>query len=93
VHEMSIALEICRMAEEQVGREQLPQVVAVGLDVGDDAGIEVDSLRFCLEVLLSNPPFRKARPEITRRPGDVLELRYLEVNDAPATAGLAPGAG
>ncbi len=92
MHEMSIALEVCRMAEEHVGREQLRHVVAVGLDVGDDAGVEIDGLRFCLEALLSNPPFRKARPEITRQPGDLLQLRYLEVDDAPATAEPAPGA-
>jgi Zn finger protein HypA/HybF involved in hydrogenase expression len=81
MHELSIALEICRMAEVHVGREQLANVVGVGLEVGDEAGVEVDNLEFCLEVLLVNPPFAKAQPHIRRLSGDVLRMSYLEVDD------------
>lgn len=82
MHEMSVALEVCRMAEERLGREALGGVVAVGVEVGDDAGVEPESLEFCLEAVLSTPPFHGARPVITRLPGDVLRLAYLEVEDA-----------
>ena len=34
MHEMSIALEVCRITESQVGREALPRVREVGLVVG-----------------------------------------------------------
>lgn len=78
---MSVALEICRMAEERLGRDRLPDVVAVGLDIGDGSGIEVDNLTFCLEALLSSPPFRRARPVVTRKAGDELNLSWLEVDD------------
>lgn len=81
MHEMSIALEVCRMTEEHVGRNQLAEVVELGLEVGDDAGVEVDNLGFCLEVLLSAPPFAGPILVIARRPGDVLRLSYLEVDD------------
>jgi hydrogenase nickel incorporation protein HypA/HybF len=81
MHEMSVALEVCRIAEQQVGVAAVPRVVAVGLDVGDDAGVEISSLEFCLESLLAMPPFRGARPVITRLPGDVLRVSYLEVDD------------
>jgi Zn finger protein HypA/HybF involved in hydrogenase expression len=81
VHELSIAMEICRMAEEKLGAAALPTLVAVGVDVGDNAGIEPASLEFCLETLLSDPPFAGARPVITRCAGDVLALSYLEVDD------------
>jgi Zn finger protein HypA/HybF involved in hydrogenase expression len=81
MHELSLALEVCRLAEAQVGREQLADIVEVGLEVGDDAGVEVENLKFCLEVLLSSQPFAKAQPKITRRTGDVLRLSYLEVDD------------
>jgi Zn finger protein HypA/HybF involved in hydrogenase expression len=81
MHEMSIALEICRMAEAHVGREKLQNVVEIGLEVGEDAGVEVDNLEFCLEALLSIPPFAEAKPRITRRGGDVLRMSYLEVDD------------
>lgn len=81
MHEMSIALEVCRLTEEQVGRRGLASVLVVGLEVGDDAGVEVGNLEFCLEALLSRPPFGRARPVIKRSRGDVLRLDYLEIDD------------
>jgi Zn finger protein HypA/HybF involved in hydrogenase expression len=81
VHEMSVALEVCRMAEERLDAQQLGQLVKVGLEVGGDAGLEPDNLSFCLEALLAQPPFAGAVPEITRVTGDVLRLTYLEVDD------------
>ncbi len=81
MHEMSLALEICRIAEEQVGPDAAGSVVTVGLEVGDDSGVEVSSLTFCLESLLSEPPFAGAKPVVTRLSGDVLRVSYLEVED------------
>jgi Zn finger protein HypA/HybF involved in hydrogenase expression len=81
MHELSIALEVGRMAEEHVARAQLPQIVEVGLEVGDQAGIEVDNLQFCLEAVFSTPPFTGAKPVIERLHGDILRLSYLEVDD------------
>ena len=81
MHELSVALEVCRLAEEQVGREACGQVVTVALDVGDDAGVDPSSLEFCLEALLKEPPFVGATPVVTRCSGDVLRLSYLEVDD------------
>jgi Zn finger protein HypA/HybF involved in hydrogenase expression len=81
MHELSVALEVCRMAEERLGRDALPRVTAVGVEVGDDAGIEPENLSFCLEALLGAPPFGRATPRIMRLPGDALHLAYLEVDD------------
>jgi Zn finger protein HypA/HybF involved in hydrogenase expression len=81
MHEMSLALEICRIAEQQAGQDGAGRVVRVGVEVGDDAGVEISSLAFCLEALLGQPPFANARPVIDRRPGDVLRVSYLEVDD------------
>jgi Zn finger protein HypA/HybF involved in hydrogenase expression len=78
---MSLALEICRIAEQAAGPERVGQVVEVGVQVGDDAGVEPENLAFCLEVLLTQPPFAKAVPRLIRRPGDVLRVDYLEVDD------------
>jgi hydrogenase nickel incorporation protein HypA/HybF len=81
MHELSIALEVCRLAEERLGREALPRVISVGVEVGDNAGVEISSLEFCLEAALAAPPFAGAKPAITRLAGDVLRLSYLEVED------------
>ncbi len=78
---MSVALEVCRIAEAHVGREGLARVVEVGLEVGDDAGVELGSLEFCLEALLTHPPFAGARPALMRVGGDALRVTYLEVED------------
>ena len=81
MHEMSVALNVCRIAAERVGKENLHRVVEVGLEVGSDSGIEADNLEFWLEVMLSEPPFADARPVIERTDGDVLRVSYLEIDD------------
>jgi Zn finger protein HypA/HybF involved in hydrogenase expression len=81
MHELSIALEVCRMAEERLQPEQLPRLRRVGLMVGVASGIEADNLEFCLEALLGAPPFAGAVPEITRTSGDDLSLSFLMVED------------
>ncbi|HET9293304.1 MAG TPA: hypothetical protein VFO06_03355 [Gemmatimonadales bacterium] len=78
---MSVAIEICRMAEERVGAEALPQLVEVGVEIGSNSGFEPENLKFCLEALLSAPPFGNARPILDLRAGDVLRLTYLELDD------------
>jgi Zn finger protein HypA/HybF involved in hydrogenase expression len=81
MHELSVAMAVCQMAEDHLGAEALPWVTKVGLTVGDDAGIEPNHLEFCLEALLATPPFTGAKPVLTRCPGDALHLDYLEVDD------------
>ena len=80
MHEMSVALEVCRLAEERLGTDA-ESLVALGVTVGDDAGVEPENLAFCLEALLAEPPFRGAEPKILREPGDALHLMYLDVVD------------
>jgi len=80
MHEMSVALEVCRLAEARLGADA-ESLVALGVTVGNDAGIEPENLAFCLEALLAEPPFRGAAPRILREPGDALHLSYLEVVD------------
>lgn len=81
MHEMSVAVEICRMVEERLDPSALEQLVAVGVELGDDAGLEPANLAFCLEALLAAPPFAGARPVFLPAPGDTLRLSYLEVDD------------
>jgi Zn finger protein HypA/HybF involved in hydrogenase expression len=81
MHELSVALEVCRMAEERLGAEGAVRLRVVGLEVGDDAGLEPDNLTFCLDALLTQPPFGAARAAVARRPGDVLRVDYYEVDD------------
>lgn len=80
MHEMSIALEVARLVEEQLA-ENPGRLLRVGIQVGDDAGVEPDSLAFCLETVLAEPPFSGAVPVLDRVSGDVLRLDFVEVDD------------
>ena len=81
MHEMSLALEVCRIAEERVGPEGLLRLRKVGLAVGLDSGVEPECLEFWLETLLTSPPFAGARAVLDVSPGDDLRVTYLEVED------------
>lgn len=81
MHEMSLAMEVGRLAAEQVDRELLPRVSAVGVEVGDRAGVVIDALEFCLEAVLTEPPFHEARPVVERCRGDVLRLAWIDVEE------------
>lgn len=81
MHEMSLAQEVCNIAESQVPPDQVSRIVAVGLEVGLDAGIEPNSLTFWLEFLLTSPPFKAARPVVEQVEGSVFRVTYLEVDD------------
>ena len=81
MHELSVALEICRIAEASLAPRNPAQLLAVGVDVGDQSGVEADNLAFCLEALLASAPFGHARPQLVRLGGDGLRVTYLEVED------------
>jgi Zn finger protein HypA/HybF involved in hydrogenase expression len=81
MHEMSVAMEICAIAERQLEPSSLPFLVEVGVEVGAHAGVEPSNLQFCLEALLATHPFSGARAVIERSAGDVLRLNYLEIDD------------
>ena len=90
MHEMSLAMEVGRLAAEQLDRELLPRVSAVGVEVGDRAGVVVDALEFCLEAVLTEPPFGEAHPVVERCRGDVLRLAWIDVEDGePGDEGRA----
>lgn len=69
------------MAGDVLEREGGIAVRAIGVEVGTDAGVELDNFRFCLDALLTEPPFVGARAELQRVPGDTLRLTFVEVED------------
>ena len=81
MHEMSLAMEICQIAERAIGARSARSVIGVVVDVGDDAGVEMQNLEFCLEVLLHSPPFGSARAVVRRESGDALRVASIEVEE------------
>ena len=78
-------MEICRVIETRLEPAQLPQLVALGLDVGDDTTLEVSNLQFCLATLLANPPFAGAEVSIARSGGRDTRVTFLEIDDERPT--------
>ncbi len=81
MHEMGVAMEICRIAEARVGTESAAFVTRLAVTIGDEAGVEPSSLEFCLDALLAQPPFGGATAQIISTTGDTLRLDYLEIDD------------
>lgn len=80
MHELSLAVEIGDIAEKRLGAT-VSRCVAVGVDVGVESGVVPSALEFCLEVVFRQPPWMGARPVVSPRPGDILQLSWLEVED------------
>ena len=81
MHEMSIALEIGRIIEDRIAADRLADIVSVRLEVGDESGVELDSLQLSLEAVLASPPFAHTKAEIVHVPGDVLRVNQVEIRD------------
>jgi Zn finger protein HypA/HybF involved in hydrogenase expression len=81
MHEFSVATEICRLVEERAAPLPATAVVAIGLEMGDESGLEPDNLIFCLDTLLGTEPFAGATTELVRTPGREMRLTYVEVDD------------
>ena len=53
MHEMSLALEIRDVCEREVERQPETRLTALGIEVGAFSCVEVETLRFCLEIVMS----------------------------------------
>jgi hydrogenase nickel incorporation protein HypA/HybF len=69
MHEMSIAESILEIVEDAARRQGFSKVKEVRLEIGALSGVEVDSLSFCLDVVMKNSVAEDARIELERVPG------------------------
>lgn len=68
VHELSLALEVRSICEREIAKLPESRITAVGVEVGAFSGIEVETLRFCLEVVMAER-FDGLQCQVTREPG------------------------
>jgi Zn finger protein HypA/HybF involved in hydrogenase expression len=78
---LSLALEVCRLAEEVMARERGVAVRGVGVEVGREAGVELNNFKFCLDALMQAPPFCGGAAEYLPADGATFRLAYVEVDD------------
>jgi len=69
MHEMSIAESVLQIIEDQARTQGFARVKTVWLEIGQLAGVETESLRFCFEVVARDSVARDARLQIVATAG------------------------
>ena len=69
MHEMSIAESVLQIIEDTARAEGCARVKVVWLEIGQLAGVEKESLRFCFDVVTRDGIARDARLEIIETAG------------------------
>lgn len=66
MHELSIALSIVDLADEQAKKAHACKIIEIELDIGTLSGIEVDALNFALEIAAKDTLLETAAVKINR---------------------------
>ncbi len=88
MHEMGIAGSVIESVHKELHRYSQQRAAKVGLRIGEFAGVDQESLKFCFEALVKGTEYEPLELEIEwcrvedGRRGDELELAYLELDDA-----------
>jgi hypothetical protein len=100
MHEMGIACSILEAVQKVVETEPGPHAARraskVAVRIGEFAGVDVESLRFCFEVMARESSAGALALDIEwcraadGRRGDELELAYVEIEEAGADPEGAP---
>ncbi len=88
MHEMGIANSVLEAIHQELHGYPGQRAAKVALRVGEFAGVDPDSLKFCFEALVKGTEFDPLELEIQwctgegGLGGDELDLAYLELEDA-----------
>ena len=69
MHEMSVALEIIDIAEEEARKANVNSVVEIELEVGELSGVVADALEFALDVAVKDTILAEAKRIVNYLPG------------------------
>jgi len=82
MHEMGIASSVIEAVRVEITRHPGARAAKVGLRLGEWSGVDVESLRFCLEVLVKGTELEPLALDIDfRLRGSELDIAYLELED------------
>lgn len=70
MHEMSLAEGILQIVEDTAGAQGFKRVTQVRLEIGALAGVEVEALAFCLDLVLKGSLAEGAEVRLDRLPGE-----------------------
>ena len=72
MHEMSIAMSIVKIAEEEARKANISHFSAIDLEIGTLAGIEFDALDFVWEAAVQQTVLENAKKRIIKIPAKAL---------------------
>ena len=89
MHEMGIAASVLEAVQKELLRYPGRRAAKVGLRIGQLAGVDGESVRFCFDVMVNGSAF--APLELAIEPGlsDELDFAYLELDDCNVAEGIA----
>ncbi len=82
MHEMGVANSILEAVEKELDRYPGRLATKVAVRIGEYAGVDPESLKFCFEALVKGTGLELLELAIEWRPGaEDLDLAYLELGD------------
>lgn len=54
MHEMSLCESVMQIVEEQARAQSFSNVIAIQLEIGQLAGVDIEAMRFCFDVVARN---------------------------------------
>lgn len=90
MHEMGIASSVLEALHQERHRYPGCRATKVGLRIGEYAGVDQESLRFCFEVLAKEMNQGPLELEIDYRPAsDDLAIAFIEMDEEAQPSGCA----
>ena len=81
MHEMGIASSILDAVQKELLRYPGYRAAKVGVRIGEFAGVDKESLRFCFDSIVKDSPFAPLELGIEARDGDELDLGQMELEE------------
>lgn len=87
MHEMGIAASVLEAVGKELKRYPGRRAIKVGVRIGEFAGVDTESLRFCFEVISKSSNLTPIELDLQwckaqdGRGGEDLDLSYLELED------------
>lgn len=84
MHEMGIASSILEAVRKELLRYPGHRAAKVGVRIGEFAGVDAESLRFCFDAIVKGSPFAPLELSIEARGGEELDLGQMELEELNA---------
>jgi len=69
MHELSLAMEVIELTQQEATKNQVSRILEIQIEVGDLSGVEADAFQSALEMLLRGTMLEYASVILIRTPG------------------------